>query len=316
MRSSLGRELHETDMPAPEKVMMDSVEKRVSQWQEMTPFYTDAAYGPGKTAESHATEAVLNAVILASYDAQQGHLRPITETAFDHAWALQEKTGENAGGWKWQDFDLAPWESAESGYQGAALLMLAIKNAPDRYASEPRNHEPLELLQEYLQKHYASQPLLNQLYILWLSAKVPGLMTATQRKVLLESVRNCQQADGGWTLSSLDPQNQSGISQWQRLKEQLVDMTKPLVSDGYATALVAMALEESGVSRQDKVLNSGLGWLEGHQENDGSWRSYSLNTRRDPQSDIGRFMSDAATAYAVMALDSNPHSTTATASVQ
>lgn len=316
MRSSLGQELRETEAPAPEKVMMDSVEKRVSHWSEMTPFYTDAAYGPGKTAESHATEAVLNAVILASYDAQHGHLRPITKIALDNAWALQENTGENAGGWKWQDFDLAPWESAESGYQGAALLMLAVENIPDGYASEPQNRDHLERLQGYLQKHYATQPLLNQLYILWLSAKTPGLMTAAQRKTLLDAVQGLQQRDGGWILSSLDPQRQPAIGQWQRIKEDLVDLAKPAESDGYATALVAITLEEAGISRQDKMLRRGLEWLQQHQRKDGSWRSYSLNTRRDPQSDIGRFMSDAATAYAVMALENGADRTTAMASIQ
>src|SRR5277367_1238433 len=88
-RPALRRALRETSMAAPEKIMMDSVEKRVSHWSEMVPFYSDAVSGPGKTAESHATEAVLNAVILASADARQGHLRPITRTALDAAWALQ-----------------------------------------------------------------------------------------------------------------------------------------------------------------------------------------------------------------------------------
>jgi squalene-hopene/tetraprenyl-beta-curcumene cyclase len=69
-----------------QRVMMASVEKRVMQWHEMVPFYSDAKNGPGKTVEAHATEAVLNAVILLSYDEQSGtgRLRPVTEMALEH----------------------------------------------------------------------------------------------------------------------------------------------------------------------------------------------------------------------------------------
>jgi squalene-hopene/tetraprenyl-beta-curcumene cyclase len=77
---------------------------------------------------------------------------------------------------------------------------------------------------------------------------------------------------------------------------------KPAESDGYATSLVVVALEE-GKNRLDGVLRRGFEWLERQQESDGSWRASSLNARCDPQSDIGRFISDAATAHAVMALE-------------
>ena len=303
IRPALSRELHATEMPAPEKVLMDNVEKRVGHWSEMVPFYSDQADGAGKTAESHATEAVLNAVILTSYDTRNGHLRPITRTALDQAWALQEKTGENAGGWKWQDFHLSPWESSESGYQGAAQFMLTVENAPDGYASEPAIRENMEQLKQYLRRHYASQPLMNQVYILWLSPRVPGLLTEDERTALLEAIRKHQQADGGWSLATLDPRSQLENTEWKRLKDQLAEMTAPVMSDGYATAVVVMALEASGSGNQDGLVKRGLDWLEQHQGNDGAWRAYSINEKRDPESDTGRFMSDAATAYAVMALE-------------
>jgi squalene-hopene/tetraprenyl-beta-curcumene cyclase len=301
IRPTLGLALHEAGTPAPEHALLASVEKRVDRWSEVVPFYSDTA---ALTMGSHATEAVLNAVILASGDAQHGHLRPITRTALGEAWALQEETGENAGGWKWQDFNLAPWESEESPYQGAALLLLEVENAPDGYAGEPEIQDHLERLLKYLRRQYRAQPLVNQLYILWLSSKAPGLLTADQKNTLLVTIRKYQRADGGWALASLDPHKPHGVRRWERLKQQLIDMAKPLESDGYATGLVVLALEESGTGRQDQTLTRGLEWLERHQASDGNWQASSINAQRDQHSDIGRFMSDAATAYAVMALES------------
>ncbi|WP_263354832.1 prenyltransferase/squalene oxidase repeat-containing protein [Acidicapsa acidisoli] len=310
MRRSLGQELHESAMPEPQKILMENVEKRVAGWSEMVPYYSDAEYGPGKTAQSHATEAVVNAVILANYDAQNGRLRPVTRSAFREAWALQEVAGEDAGGWKWQDFHLAPWESAESAYQGATWLMLEAENAPDGYASEPEVQKHLESLRQYLRRHYAEQPLVNKLYVLWLSTKAPEMLDAGERKSLLDTVQNLQLPDGGWSLFSLDPQSAMERTELKRIKEQLKEqfgqIVKPLESDGYATGLVAVVLEESGRNSHDPSLNRALDWLERHQGSDGSWRTGSLNGQSDLQSDTGRFMSDAATAYAVMALENEP----------
>jgi squalene-hopene/tetraprenyl-beta-curcumene cyclase len=47
----------------------------------------------------------------------------------------------------------------------------------------------------------------------------------------------------------------------------------------------------------------GVTWLVTHQDRaTGAWFASSLNKKRDPESDAGKFMSDAATAYAVLAL--------------
>jgi squalene-hopene/tetraprenyl-beta-curcumene cyclase len=291
VRPGLRRQLGESGMTAPEKTMMDSVEKRVAHWPEMETFYSDAKHGPGKTAESRSTEAVLNAIILASVDSRQGHLRPITRTAFDEAWALQEETGDRSGGWKWQNFHLGPWESEESGYQGAALLMVEVVNAPDKYAKGPEIRPHLDRLREYLRRLYPSQPLVNRLYILWASAKAPGLLTVAERTALLESVRSEQQEDGGWRTGSLD-------------KRDRVDHSpEPTESDGYATGVAVLAMEESGTPRHDKTLQRGIEWLTAHQQKDGAWLASSINKKRDPESDAGPFMNDAATAYAVLALE-------------
>jgi squalene-hopene/tetraprenyl-beta-curcumene cyclase len=290
VRPGLGRELGETSMNPAEKIMMDSVERRVSHWSEMIPFYSDEKSGPGKTVEAHATEAVLNAIILASNDTAHGHLRPITRTAFDNLWSLQQQSGDLAGAWIWQNFHLGPWEGEESGYQGAALLMVTVLNAPDDYAKQPEVRRHLELLRLYLRRQYAEQPVVNQLYVLWASAEESTLLTGPERHALLNALREKQEADGGWRTTAIDD------------RERKDESPEPEASDGYATGLAVLALEQSRTSHDDPALQQGLHWLVAHQQADGTWKALSINKQRDPASDPALFMTDAATAYAVLAL--------------
>jgi len=292
LRRGLGEAAVSPEKTAPEKTMLASVEKRVNDWAEMAPFYSDEKYGKGKAAESRATEAVLNAVILASYDRVESQVRPVTRRAFEELWALQETDGPLAGAWKWQDFHLGPWESTESGYQGAALLMVEAVNLPGRFAREPETREHLNRLQEYLRRNYATQPLVNQLYILWASAKEPGLLSAAERKTLLAALRAQQQADGGFRAASLDA------------RERVDHTAQSTASDGYATGLVVLAVEAARIPARDPMLSRSLDWLAAHQQSDGTWTAASLNKQRDPQSDPALFMTDAATAYAALALES------------
>lgn len=298
VRPTLRHELGENGVVPAEKVMLLSIKKRVKDWSEVTPFYTDAENGPGKTEQSHSTEAVLNAVILSSYDTAWGHLSPLTRLAYSHAWALQEKSGDDAGGWKWQDFHLAPWESSESGYQGTALMAIALGNSPDNYADESGVHENLERLKQYLRRQYDAQPLINKLYVLWASARIAGLLTAPERMNLISEIVDLQLRDGGWALSSLDEQSRKHayLDEWRRL-------IGTGESDGCATGLVVQAMEVAGAEQHEKNLERGLEWLQKHQSSDGSWWAKSLNASRRDDSDVGRFMGDAATGYAVLAIE-------------
>ncbi len=291
-RSSLRGPLGETAVSAPEKVMLNYVVRRVTLWNQVEPFYHTGVDGTKKTPESRGTESVLNALVLSTYNAQQNHLTDIARSAFDNAWALQIKTGDQAGAWDWLNFHLAPWESNESQYYGAALAAIAVGRAPDDYRDEPKIQENLKLLRGYLRREYASQPLINKVYLLWASAKMPGLLTSSERKTLLTNILSKQQADGGWSLTDLGT--------WQR-KDKTAEETR---SDGYATGLTLIALEQSGLARNLPQAKRGLAWLEMNQVPDiGKWPAWSVNLKRDPNSYIGQFMNDAATGFAVLAIE-------------
>ena len=74
--------------PSPiERKLLDNVTKRVRMWKEVEPFYPDETRGVPKTAESRGTESILNALILASYDAPAGKLSPDARLALDNMWA-------------------------------------------------------------------------------------------------------------------------------------------------------------------------------------------------------------------------------------
>ena len=63
-----------------------------------------------------------------------------------------------------------------------------------------------------------------------------------------------------------------------------------------------LALEDAGAGRHDPALARGLAWLAANQQPDGTWSAASINKLRDPKTDAAPFMTDAATAYAVLAL--------------
>jgi len=75
--------------------------------------------------ESRGTESVLNALMLASNDAQGGQLSNDTRTALDNMWAEQQTTGNKKGAWLWLRFANEPWEADDSDYYGATLAAVA-----------------------------------------------------------------------------------------------------------------------------------------------------------------------------------------------
>ena len=289
-----------------ERKLLDNVIKRVNLWNETDPYYSDEEYKGNKRAESRGTEAVLNALILASHDARSGQLNDVTSAAFRNMWALQQTGGSGKGAWSWLQFGMEPWEADDSQYYGASLAAIAVGSAPGNYRSTPEIQDKLTLMREYLNREYGSQSLINRAVLLWASAKLPGLIDADRQRRIIHEIWDAQRSDGGWELASLawpkDRYVKSLIREWLRSDGTAQERH----SDGYATGLMTFALRQSGVPAQDPRLQRAMSWLTAHQNKaDGSWPSVSLTKRRDPSSHIGHFMNDAATAYAVLALSDN-----------
>ena len=306
-RPALRKVLGEETPSVNERKLLDNVIKRVRLWKEVGPFYDSAGYDH-KADESRGTEAVLNALVLASYDAQNGKLSDDARAAFDNMWALQLTTGDKKGSWSWLQFGLQPWEARDSQYYGAAIAAVAVGTAPESYRLAPKIQQNLKLLREYLEREYATQPTINRVMLLWASAKLPEVVEPRQRRAIIDEVLRQQQKDGGWALSPLawswrswSPPSllRACIRPWIRHDGTLQD----LKSDGYATSLITFVLQEAGIRSDNVQVKLGLAWLVRNQDGtQGLWPSYSLNRRRTPSSNIGRFMSDAATAYATLAL--------------
>jgi len=305
-RPALRGALSEQGPSANERKLLDNVTKRVRLWNEVAPFYSDADRGVYKTVESRGTESVLNALILASSEASSAangaatsgakspRLSADARAAFANMWAEQQTEGAQKGAWQWLRFKNEPWEADDSDYYGASLAAIAVGTAPENYRTRPEIQNNLKMLREYLNREYTAQTLSNRAVLLWASAKLPGLLEPDRQKALVSKLLNKQQADGGWSLTSM-------AGDWKRHDGTPQDPQ----SDGYATGLITFALEQSGVSPDNPQLKKGLVWLASHQnKTDGFWLAYSLNNDEEHHisPDTARFMKDAATAYAVLAL--------------
>jgi len=295
-RPTLRRLAGDTQPAAAEERLFAQTKRRVANWDALdTPAWRLLYdFNADKKKESLGTEAVLNALMLASDDRDRGRTTPGDETkkALDILWSVQAAGGENRGSWDWLDFDLEPWESDRGRYYGATLAAVAVGTAPGYLdaKTDAATRGRVDELRGYLRGHYADQPLYNRVWTLWASQALGGVLSEGEVDQAVAAVLAKQNDDGGWGLSSLgDYARQDGTPQAKD-------------SDGYATGLILHVLQTAGRRADPSKLAKGLDWLRTHQKPTGAWPADSLNKKRDPDSFVGKFMADAATAFATLAL--------------
>lgn len=304
------RRAMKVNAPTPEEIrLLEETTRRVESYGEHQPLYD---HSESKKTESRGTEAVLNALILTNADAAQHRREPgaHTQQALKRLWETQRPDGA----WDWLDFGLEPFETVDGVYYGSTLAALAIGTAPGAATSlTSETKAGLEKLRGYLKEKYAAQSLFNQVWLLLASTHLKDVLTTTQRVALITEIQARQHDDGGWALDSL------GTWRWSKTSVPFrapgtPDAALLARSDGYATGLIVYAFRQAGVPVAQQAVSKGLQWLKANQQEFQvdqhswrAWRAHSLNFDREHGGDKGEpwrrmFMSDAATAFAVLAL--------------
>lgn len=308
-RPALRRAMRAPSATPQEMKLIEETTRRVESYGDHQPLYD---FNESKKTESRGTEAVLNALILASADAAQNRREPSepTQQALDQMW----KTQRPDGAWDWLDFGLEPFESVDGAYYGATLAALAIGIAPGSLNSHTaETRAGIERMRAYLKTKYGAQSNFNRLWLMLAATRLNDLMTKAQRESLIKEIQNRRRDDGGWALIALGPWR------WNKtvapfLSPGAFDPSLLSKSDGYATGLIVYTLRQAGFPTSHPIVSKGLQWLRTNQgkfeigqQAWTAWRAHSLNFDRESGGDKGEpwrrmFMSDSATAFAAMAL--------------
>jgi squalene-hopene/tetraprenyl-beta-curcumene cyclase len=308
-RPVLRRVLHADTPSAQEAKLIDDTTRRVETYSTHQVLYD---FNERRQIESRGTEAVLNAVILTSADTARGLREPSapTKKALARMWETQRADGR----WDWLEFGLEPWETTEAVYHGATFAAFAAGTAlgqPDAAATAG-----IDRLRAYLSSNYQAQHLYNRTWALLASTRLKRVVTDAQRDALISDLVRAQREDGGWSLESMGPWKWSKTAPPVKSPGDL-DAALLTQSDGYATGLVVYTLKQAGVAHDHAAIRKGIRWLEASQRTipvpdvpGRAWHAHSLNYDREHGGEKGEpwrrlFMSDTATAFAILALADN-----------
>ena len=237
--------------------------------------------GPGPRWDA---EVVVAASLLAANDSlTTGKLNPVTRKAFRRMWKLQRKDG----GWDWLECGWPPMES--DAHYGVTLAALGVGMAPGDYASSDEAKAGVEGIRRYL-KNNPPPALHHRAMLLWASTRLDGLMDKKEQASVLKALSALQRPDGGWAMASL-------LEGWDGHKRKDSKKQELKKSDGYGTGFVAYILRQGGVPATDARLRKAVSWLKANQRQSGRWFT------RSPTRDSKHFISNAGTAFAVMAIE-------------
>jgi hypothetical protein len=305
-RPALRKAMQITEPTSQEARLLDNITRRVETG------FNRASMSDAKHGGQHGTEEVLNALILARHDADEGKPRAseVTRKAFRQLWETQRSDGA----WDWMDFAQEPDESAAARFYGAALAAVAVGTVPTLWGGgEGYSTYSEGKLRGYLRENHARQNLYNRVWMLLASARWPGLLTQPECDGLIAELKRKQNRDGGWSLYGLGPWR------WSKANPPFGPSGQPDLSlleesDGYATGLITYALLQARVPATDAALARATGWLKSNQRELQAdqyrwkcWRAFSLNHAPEPGSSRGgawerMMMSDLATAFGALAL--------------
>jgi hypothetical protein len=301
------RQATDVSQPTPQEAkLLDETLHRVDTYGH------HEALSAGKHEQSGGSEAVLNVLILASAEARQNDPLPggATRRALNELWAAQRADGA----WNWLDTGMEPYESSDSVYYGAALAAIAVGTAAGYEESAGQDvWGGIRKLRSYLNANYPEQNLYNKAWALLASTRLTGLLSHEQAVALAADFQRKQNADGGWSLYLLGPWT------WSKARPPYKPKGNPDVavlsrSDAYATGLITYVLRQAKLPVAQSSLERATAWLEANQreyqvdQNHWKcWRTYSLNFDTEHGVEDGEpwrrmFMSDAATAFAALAL--------------
>ena len=305
-RQALRKAMQITEPTSQEARLLDNITRRVQT------FLNGASMSDTKHGGQHGTEEVLNALILARHDADEGKLQAseVTRKAFRQLWETQRSDGA----WDWMDFAQEPDESTAARYYGAALAAVAVGTVPTLWGGgEGYSTYNEGNLRGYLRENYSQQNVYNRVWMLLASARWPGLLTQPECEGLITELKLKQNLDGGWSLYRLGPWRWSKANPPSEPSGKL-DLSRLEQPDGYATGLITYALLQARVPATDAALVRATGWLKSNQQEIQvdqdrwkCWRTSSLNHGHEPGGSGGgawerMMMSDLATAFGALAL--------------